>query len=68
VLAHKCRKASRAIARSCQRELQEMFAQIYNEPARSNNNVWLRKKLLEGEQRGYQGNPQVAAAFGQHWE
>ncbi|GAB4822414.1 hypothetical protein N2152v2_009460 [Parachlorella kessleri] len=41
------RKASRAIARYCQRELQQFFSQVYQEPARSNNNVWLRKKLLE---------------------
>lgn len=42
------RDAARVITRSGQRTLQQLFRTVYTTPTFSNNNAWLRRKLLEG--------------------
>ncbi|KAL4440305.1 hypothetical protein ABPG75_003306 [Micractinium tetrahymenae] len=39
--------AARMVNRMSQRELRDMFAKVYNVHTNSNNNTWLRRKLLE---------------------
>ncbi|PSC67176.1 hep_Hag family [Micractinium conductrix] len=39
--------AARQVNRMSQRELRDMFAKVYNVHTNSNNNTWLRRKLLE---------------------
>ena len=46
------RQAVRRIAKMAQRELQLMFERVYGVRSSSNNNLWLRKKLIEGASRG----------------
>lgn len=41
------RQAVRRINKMAQRELQEMFQRVYGVRSSSNNNLWLRKKLIE---------------------
>jgi hypothetical protein len=46
---HTPQAAARVIHRSGQRHLQAMFGEVYATPTFSNNNAWLRRKLLEGK-------------------
>ncbi|KAL4424259.1 hypothetical protein ABPG75_001560 [Micractinium tetrahymenae] len=58
------RQAVRRINKMAQRELQEMFQRVYGVRSSSNNNLWLRKKLIEAvntRPRGGSSGPERAA-------
>jgi hypothetical protein len=42
--------ALRAVQKMSQRDLQQAFERVYNVKSSSNNNNWLRKKLVEGKE------------------
>jgi hypothetical protein len=45
--------AARVVNRVGQRDLQTLFQAVYTTPTFSNNNAWLRRKLLEGTTTHY---------------